>query len=165
MINEGQLRKLKDFSAKLCLAGRFDESVKNSQAAIDMLDADNSFPEKNKAAWTSAFLSLIAGTHLANKNPSLAEEFFQKALDIQAALPKSANLAYAIDNLAKAQELSGNILASLQNRLAALEILKEFSPQSAGLLSAKYSKIADDYDAIGHTKEADDIRKYLPRES
>ena len=96
---------------------------------------------------------------MSQKDYPKALHFYTVALEIQASLPKSAALSFALDNLAKVYKALGDNANAQACKLAALENLEEFAPESKNLIAKRYFELARDYEESGRAAEAIEIKK------
>lgn len=154
-----KLQKFRDISVKLCLSERCGEAVKMCDTALEMLDGSPEMSTPEGPAWKVSLMATKASALMAQKDADGALKCYEKALEIQASLPKSPALAYLLDSMSKAYEARGDSANASACRVAALEALEEASPESRPLVAAKYMEAADALEASGRAAEAVELRR------
>ena len=132
-----KLQKFKDISVKLALSERFQEALKMCDAGIEMVEASAERETESGIKWLAALHSAKGSTYMAQKNFKSAKEEYEKALEMQAMLPRGMEFSYALDNLAKAYQAVGDIQNSIACKTASLENLEELAPSSKDLFGKK----------------------------
>lgn len=154
-----KLQKFKDISVKLALSERFQEALKMCDVGIEMVEASAERKTEGGIKWLAALHSAKGSTYMAQKNFKSAKEEYEKALEMQAMLPRGMEFSYALDNLAKAYQAVGDIQNSIACKTASLENLEELAPNSKDLIASKYRMLARELDNSGRSAEAIEMRR------
>ena len=154
-----KLQKFRDISVKLSASERFEDAEKMCVAALEMLESSSFANTEGARKWSYVFNSMLADIAMSQRDYPKALHFYTVALEIQASLPKSAAFSFALDNLAKVYKALGDNANAQACKLAALENLEEFAPESKNLIAKRYFELARDYEESGRAAEAIEIKK------
>lgn len=155
--SEDSLRKMKEAAVRLTLGGRPADGFNMARLALESAENSDLEPCK-KAAWISAFHTISGGAQMALKNFEEALADYKKALEAKTGFPVDSSFAFAYDNLSKAYEALDLVHEAANHKIAALEILQKFSPESSALVATKYREAADCMDRLGRCAEAEELR-------
>lgn len=154
-----KLQKFRDISVKLSASERYQDAENMCVSALEMIESSSFSKSEELAKWNYTFNSMLASIAMAQKDYPKALHFYTIALEIQMAQAKSANLSFALDNLAKAYTALGDNVNACACKLAALENLEEFALNSKELIANKYLQLAKEFEDSGRAAEAIEIRK------